>query len=221
MRSLYKVLLAAGLVALLAEPALAQRGRGGFGMFGGGAMLLGNEGVQKELKMSPEQIDKAKDAVQKLLAKQKEMFGQFQGLSREEMREKMTAVGREMSEAGNKAAAEILKPEQLTRYKQIELQQQGFLAFGTPETQTALKLTAEQKEKIKTLTADANRELGELRPQGGGGDFQEMIKKMTALRKETLDKIASILTADQKAAWKTLTGEPFEVRFERGRRPNN
>ena len=52
---LCKLALVLGVVALLASPALAQRGRG----FGGGGMgagfLLQNSGVKKELKI--EQAD--------------------------------------------------------------------------------------------------------------------------------------------------------------------
>ena len=62
MRAFLTATVGLGLVALLAGPAAAQ-GRGGFGMFGGGgfAMLLGNESVQKELKLDDKQVEKAKE----------------------------------------------------------------------------------------------------------------------------------------------------------------
>ncbi len=52
MRGCFKAALAFGLVAALAAPAMAQ-GRGGFGGMGmgGPVNLLGNPGVQKELKL--------------------------------------------------------------------------------------------------------------------------------------------------------------------------
>jgi hypothetical protein len=40
------------------------------------------------------------------------------------------------------------------------------------------------------------------------------MQKMTALRKERLDKALATLTDDQKKTWKELTGEPYEVKFE-------
>lgn len=43
--------------------------------------------------------------------------------------------------------------------------------------------------------------------------------KLQALRKEALEKVVASLTDDQKKSWKELTGEPFEIKFER--RPNN
>jgi hypothetical protein len=38
--------------------------------------------------------------------------------------------------------------------------------------------------------------------------------KMAALRKETMDKVTSVLTEDQKKTWKEMTGQPFEIKFE-------
>src|SRR5207302_8725149 len=61
-----------GIAALVVAPALAQqsqRGRGQFGRggFGGGpGMLIGNEGVQKELKLDSGQVEKATAAVQQV-----------------------------------------------------------------------------------------------------------------------------------------------------------
>ena len=63
MRTLSKTIVALGLVALMAGPALAQQGRGGGrGMGGGGiGMLLSNASVQQELKLDATQIEKAKE----------------------------------------------------------------------------------------------------------------------------------------------------------------
>ena len=48
---------------------------------------------------------------------------------------------------------------------------------------------------------------------------EETRTKMTELRKETMDKVTGVLTADQKKAWKEMTGEPFQVQFQ-PRNPN-
>ena len=67
MRALLRGVVGLGLVALLSGPAFAQGGRGGFGMMGGGgiAMLIGNESVQKELKLDDTQVTKAKELADK------------------------------------------------------------------------------------------------------------------------------------------------------------
>ncbi len=223
MRVLCKVVLAAAVVGLLAGPALAQQGRfrGGFGggAFGGG-MLLGNKSVQEELKLAKEQVDKAQEELQKIREKQKEAFAKLRDLSQEERQEKFQEFSKTATAETNRIAAAILKPEQLKRFKQIELQQRGYQAFTDPEIQKTLKVTDDQKDKLKTITEDTAKETRELfQSAQGGGNFQEVGKKMQALRKEALERVTSVLTADQKKAWKEMTGEPFEVRMEFPRRP--
>src|SRR5947209_8532952 len=89
MRMLCKVVLVAGMVALLAHATPAQqRGFGGGGMFGGG-MLLGNKSVQEELKMTKEQTDKAQETLQKVMEKRKEAFAKIQDLGQDERQAKM------------------------------------------------------------------------------------------------------------------------------------
>ena len=41
------------------------------------------------------------------------------------------------------------------------------------------------------------------------------MEKINKLRKESQEKQAKVLTADQTKAWKEMQGEPFEVKFER------
>jgi hypothetical protein len=59
-------------------------------------------------------------------------------------------------------------------------------------------------------------------PEGGHrGDMQQ---KAATIGKEGMDKALAVLSADQKQAWKEMTGEPFEVRFQGFpvfRRPDN
>jgi len=59
MRTMLSAFLGLSLVALLSGPAAAQGGRG-FGRGGSVAGLLGNESVQKELKLEDSQIEKSK-----------------------------------------------------------------------------------------------------------------------------------------------------------------
>src|SRR5439155_2091673 len=115
-------------------------------------------------------------------------------------------------------------PEQTKRLKQIELQQRGADGLLQKDVEKALNLTDEQKEKIKTITEDARKEMQSLRPApgagrpggggGAGGPPQEFFKKMAMVRKETQDKAMAVLTAEQVKTYKELTGAPFEMKFE-------
>jgi hypothetical protein len=225
MRSISKVGMVLGVAGLLAVPALAQQrqqgqqGRGGQG-FGGGliAGLIESVAVQQELKLDNEQVEKAKAAVDKVREKHSADRAKLQDLSQEERREKSRAINQAVSEETRKALADVLKPEQIKRFKQIELQRRGGEAFTQPEVQQALKLTGDQKEKIKTIAADGAQETRELfQSQGNVGQGEanrvEMQKKVTALNKATVEKVSAVLTSDQKQTWKAMIGQPFEVQF--------
>jgi hypothetical protein len=219
MRATFKVFLALGLAALLASPALAQGQRkGGFGrgggMFGGPGGLVSNKSVQKELKLTDDQAKKATEAVQAVREKHQEEFQGLRDLSPEERGEKMRELTKTMNDEQMKALADILNADQIKRLKQISLQARGNQAFADAEVQKDLKLTDDQKDKIKTINEDFGQEMRSLFQSGG--DFQENQKKMASMRKEAMDKVVAVLTDDQKKAWKDMTGEPFEVKFEAG-----
>jgi hypothetical protein len=227
MRTISKVVVVLGVAVLLAVPALAQQrqqgqqGRGGGGFGGGLAGLIENVGVQQELKLDNEQVEKAKAAIDKVREKHSADRAKLQDLSQEERREKSRAINQAVSEETMKALKDVLKPEQIKRFKQIEVQRRGAEAFTEPEVQKALNLTGEQKEKIKTIAADAAQERRELF-QGGGNPGQgganrggeEAQKKMAALRKATVEKVSAVLTDDQKQTWKEMIGQPFEVQLQ-------
>ncbi len=120
-------------------------------------MLLGNASVQKELKLDDQQIEKAKELAEKIGEEMREKFTALgQDLSPDERREKMMAIGHEMNEATLKAIGEFLKPEQITRLKQISYQQQGAMAFNDPEVAKKLNLTDTQKSDIQSIVQDSD-----------------------------------------------------------------
>lgn len=212
--------LALALAAWLSAPAQAQRPGGG--MMGGGA-LLANKDVQKELKLTDEQIEKAEKAAAEMRAKMAERRQELDGLEGQERQEKMASFQKEMAAESKKLSDELLKPEQAKRFEQISLQTEfrmrGPQALLGAEVQSKMKLTDEQKAKLNDLGEDLQSQRRELFQAGQGGDRQEMMTKMQALQKETAEKVMAMMTEDQKTAWKELTGEPFEIRFQPGQRP--
>src|SRR4051812_15360495 len=66
-----------------------------------------------------------------------------------------------------KALGGVLNEKQFKRFKQIHVQQQGAQAFADKSVQGELKLTAAQKENVKTILDDNRKELLELIPKGG------------------------------------------------------
>ena len=89
MRTMSKTIVALGVVAFLAAPAMAQQGRGGGRGFGGGpAFLLGNASVQQELKLDAGQIEKAKEVAAKAREKMTAARESLQSLEGEEQAKK-------------------------------------------------------------------------------------------------------------------------------------
>jgi len=212
MNRIIRTVFGLGLVAILAGPAAAQ-GRGFFGRGGNLAMLLGNESVQKELKLDDKQIEKAKELADKTGEEMRDKFQELQGLDQEERRAKMQEINREISSSSLKAAGEFLKPEQIARLKQIAYQVRGSQAFNDPEVAKKLNLTDAQKNDIQSIQQESFQEMRTIF-QENQDDPEARMKKMNELRKQTLSKVLSKLNAEQRKTWKELLGSPFEVKYE-------
>jgi Spy/CpxP family protein refolding chaperone len=206
--------LSAAAALALALPATAPaqqqgqgRGRGGFG-----GALLAIPKVQEELKLTAEQKDKIKD-----------VFAKLRDLAREERQAKTAEAV--------KTVTDSLTAEQKTRLKQLERQREfpGVLVRDE-EVVTALKLTDDQKSKLKEIA----EEIRPQRPAQGQGRppfDREALAKLAEKRKEAVKKATDLLTDEQKKTWATLTGDKFEFPAFGGpgggqtggnrRRPNN
>jgi hypothetical protein len=226
-------MLAAFLLLAVNGAASAQRGGGGFGgqrggMMGGGLALLRIPDVQKELKMTPEQISKVDAKQQDVGAAMREIFqsaGNPQDMTAEE-RAKMQA---RMQDIQTKAVNDILTDEaQRKRFHQLELQQAGGNALTRKDVADELKLTDAQKKQIGDIQQTANQAR---RDAMQGVDFQGMspedrqkfTAKMQDVQKATNEKLVGVLTDAQKAQWKDMQGASFTfppMQFGGGRRQN-
>jgi hypothetical protein len=211
---MFGTMLGLGLAALIAAPASAQGQGRGFGMGGMGgnlAMLLSNSGVQKELKLEDQQIDKAKELAEKTREKMRANGESLQGLEGQERFTKMQELNRELNAATTPKVAEILKPEQMTRIKQISCQLRGASAFSDEEIAKKLNLSETQKSEIEGLVRDSFAEMRKIREEAGD-DREAAAKKFTELRKEILSKAEAKLNDEQQKTWKEMLGAPFEFR---------
>ena len=166
----------------------------------------GAAGSARERTPTPEQ--------QERMAK---LFEKLQGLKdvpEDKLEAKMREAFKEELEGPTKEVEKILKPEQMTRLKQIARQQGGPAAYLHAENAKDLSLTDDQKKKLKDITDELQKDMMALFQ---GGFSAETREKMTMLNKEASEKAGEVLTAEQKTKWKELTGEPFTVPFGGGR----
>jgi hypothetical protein len=208
-----KTIVALGVVAFLAAPAMAQQGRGGGRGFGSPAFLLGNASVQQELTLDAGQIEKAKEVAAKAREKMTAARESLQSLEGEEQAKKRRELTAEINSDTHKAVKEFMKPEQVKRLYQITHQVQGAQAFTDEHVQKHLKLTDTQKSDIEGIVTASGAEMRKIF-QENQGDAEGIRTKMTELRKETLTKVEAKLTDEQKASYKEMLGAPFEVKFE-------
>ena len=155
--------LTATLLVLSTGSAFAQQ-RGGGGGMGQDAALLSNEGVQKELKLDTSQTEKVTALATQTREKMTAERQKLADLSQEERAEKSRQIGKSIHDDVKKSLGDILKPDQLKRYEQISLQTRGYQALADPEIQSKLKLTDDQKSKLKDLATAAQEKMTELRP---------------------------------------------------------
>ena len=228
MRRVIPFVMIAGLLVL---PALAQErqqkkfGKGGqFGQAGGfgrltSSMLLTQKSVQEDLKLTAEQVKKIEDISAKQRQAMQDSFrGGGGGGDFKELGKKMA----EVMQANAKELEAVLQPEQSKRLKQITLQVQGPRAIL--EAAKDLNLTDEQRKKVEEIQEEIARRRAEL--VGGRDATREEARKRTQeMSKVVQEKLLAVLTADQQAKWKEMTGEPFKgeiqmPNFQGRRRPD-
>ncbi len=158
-------------------------------------MHLNNPAVAEDLHINPEQ----RESLDALFARQAkhwdQLMHQIGRLTPRERRELML----EGQRASEMEVQRILAPSQLKRLQQIALQLQENGAFHNWDVVVALKLTNEQRMRIR----DIEREVFFQRPPRDGR------RSWTQRAQIASERIQAILIPEQAERWKALTGERF------------
>jgi hypothetical protein len=216
MRSLGKLALALGALALLVPSAWAQQGRGGFGA--GGTTFLMAPNVQKDLKLTDAQVAKVQDALTAIREKHQSDYAALKDASQEERQERGAKLTAAINDEVKQALS--LSPEQSKRFDQISLQARGLAAFATPAIAEKLKLTDDQKSKIREIAESARGTFGAFNKDATAEEKAAARTKRAVAQRENMSKVQALLTDDQKKTWTELTGEPIEINYQ-ARRQNN
>ncbi len=167
-------------------------------------VLVRKPDVQRELDLS----DVQREQINRLLGENwsPRREDHFQG-----PRRPTTADGRQdflkLIRQTEKTLGAILNERQLRRLEQIALQSQGHLAFYEKQVIDSLKLTAEQQQKIRKIESEIFGKMAH-GPHGRGGRGGPP-HPMEEYVKQAVESILDLLTPEQKAKWRELTGEPF------------
>jgi hypothetical protein len=228
---LCKVFLTLGVAALLCAPAFAQqpggRGRGGFGGGANLATLAQNKSVQEELKINEDGAKKVKEALDKVNEDLKDDVAKLRGGrgggGNNVTPEERAAARKKVNEAQEKALKGVLTDQQMTRLGQIRHQQEGLALFTNEDNAKALKLTDDQKTKIKEISDNLTKERRDLLGGGGGGGGRGAIspenqQKLQAMNKDAMSNAQKTLTDDQKKTLEEMLGKPFDYKPDAGGR---
>jgi len=224
--------IAVGLAIVLAATAAQAQGpqRGGRPSARGGMVmgqmdlfrLIGIEQVQKEIGLTDEQkaeLDKLREEMRRDRGAREGMEG-LRDLSPEERRERMEEMRKKFQEEAAKRAketeaklAELLKPEQLLRLKQIQLQLGGVYVLQRPEVAEHLGLSEDQKTQLKTISDESAEEMRKLFGSARGQDVdrEKIREQMQQLNADVQKKSMAVLNDEQKQKFAEMMGEPFEL----------
>jgi hypothetical protein len=111
--------------------------------------------------------------------------------------------GRAVAEDCRKSLLKLvdgLNVEQVKRFKQLQVQSKSWLAFGDESVQAALQLTVAQKDEIRSEKEALIK--GFLKNHGSDDEVEAA----------GMEKLLKILTDQQRATWKELTGAKHEFK---------
>jgi len=209
MRFFGKLGLTLGALALLVSPAWAQ-GRGGFG--GGAAGFLMAPNVQKDLKLTDAQVRKVQETLREIRERHQGDYSALRDASPDVRWAKMATLNETVSDEVKKALS--FSAEQSRRFDQISLQAHGLQAFANSTIDEKLKLTNDQKSRIRDIVAATRTSFaGAFNKDASEQERRDARNKRAATQKENMTKVMALLTNDQKQAWKELTGEPIEIQY--------
>ncbi len=202
MISAHRCVLATLFLAMVASPSSAQYQ---VGLFTTGMLETPQWG--RELKVTEQQREAAREATRKAHAALEKSSQATRALPDAAKADAMMADRAKYTVDFEKEIASILKPEQMKRYRELNLQNMGASAFTEPGFQAALKMTDEQKARAAELADKRRIESKKI----SALPKDERRERTTAFLRESLQSAESILDDDQRKAYEAMRGEPSEL----------
>lgn len=202
--------------------ATAQEGgqRRGVGMRGSMLGLLMQESVQKELKLTDEQLTKVREVGEKLRAEMRDSFAGLRDIQdAQERRDKMTGLSDEFDTKAREQLRDVLSREQMMRLFQIRLQVRGTLyALNNPRIARRLQLTEEQKQKAAELQKSTQEKvmagyqgLRDVPEDQRRAKMEELRASAQKVAADTEKQALELLTPEQKTTLEQMKGAKIEL----------
>lgn len=180
--------------------------------------LLRTRKVLKELKCTPEQrvtiedhFDEQFEANAGPIGGGVVRVGVAGGINLQQIQDQQKEREEADAKKTREVAEKILKPSQLLRLAEIDLQVRGAEAFTDEKVADALRLTDDQKKQVaEAIEEGKNPPPRAMPPAPGGGGVVVWSANVGAdpkARKAACEKAEAVLTKEQQATWKKMTGE--------------
>jgi hypothetical protein len=163
-------------------------------------VLLMNKDVQKDLRLTEEQVQKVNDITKKQMDVIKDIPPGKDGFKKIQ----------EVLESSKKELDGILSKEQAARLQQLILQAKGPAAFFDPVVLRELKIEPDQQGKLVKTVAEAMGKQFKVIIESKDLKPDEIQKKFAAMNREVVGDIVKQLTAEQQTKWKEMTGRAFD-----------
>jgi Spy/CpxP family protein refolding chaperone len=166
-------------------------------------MLLRQKSVQEELKLT----DVHGKKIHEFASEQWKKAREIHKLPQDQQDPKYD----ELTKENEKFLGTLLSADQRKRLDQIGMQVGGLLWAGRPDAAAALKLTSDQKNKLKELHKEAHKEAMAILNETKDDSTKEM--ELKKLHETNHKRLFSLLTPDQQQTWKSLAGPEFKGEF--------
>ena len=174
------------------------------GWAGDNRTLVGNRAVQRELKLSDDQLA----TINSILAKMEEEIANLKAASGKATdAERIEQVV--LAKRGPDLQA-VLNGDQANRLWQIGAQASGPGVFNNPRTIRLLMLTREQDEQIAMLLATMAQEMTKLATDPSL-NLPTIEQKVQIAQQSCLKSCVAVLSVEQREVFNKLIGQPFEL----------
>jgi hypothetical protein len=211
------------------QPAGAQTGRpGGAGVQAGGQIganvnvpgflnqpFYRNPDIRRMLNLDDQQFDRLNNSTTQLQTRFRTDFSRLGDLDANERANRLRTLTGDFRNQFLRSAGAVLNPEQMTRFRQLDLQNRGIDAFGDADVRRRLNLNDQQIRRFDDLNTRSTQQMNQFRELAGTNREQAMSRYQNFAR--TLQEERNrILTPEQQRTWQELIGDPFDFQPDFG-----
>jgi hypothetical protein len=177
-----------------------------------------NQQVQQQLRLQPDQLRRMNEAFGQLSGQFRDPFSQIGKLNEQQRAERLRQLSGQFNTQLNQSFGNILNEQQMQRFNQLQLQQQGFSLFQDPRLRNQLSLTPQQMEQLAKASKEFDQQLLEVNQLAQTNQTMAE-RRFNELNQRQRERINSILNDQQRQTYRGMVGDPFNFPYSSTIRP--